>query len=477
MPLFNTIEARRLAERMHRLREKPFTAYGIAVTAVAIATLIRWAIGGYVVEGIPFAAYFPAIIIATLLGGFGPGVLATIVSGLVAWFLFLPPAFEFALTWPQGASILAFILISLLLVGLVTGLNSIVNRFLMLEQNLEAEIERCRYAERDARRLAAIVESSDDAIVAKDLNGIVTSWNQGAERLFGYTADEMVGKPVSILIPPDRLNEEPSILERLRRGQRIDHYETVRQHKDGSFIDISLTVSPVTDAEGTVIGASKIARDIRERKRAAEQQNMLIREMGHRVKNAFAVMGGLVSLSARSAATPEALAQQIQARLAALTRAHDLTRPSLLDSELTPGQSMTFHALVHAIFAPFLDSEVSTERERLIVKGPDVPIVEKSVTGLALLLHELATNAVKCGSLSSAKGCVRIDSSISNNQFLATWVEKGGPRLKEAPQHEGFGSFLARRIVNGQFGGQLLYDWKPEGLVVRLSVPLERLTK
>ena len=144
-------------------------------------------------------------------GGFGPGVLATIVSGLLAWYLFLPPAFEFALTWPQGASILTFILISLLLVGLVTGLNSIVNRFLMLEQNFEFEIERCRYAERDARRLAAIVESSDDAIVAKDLNGIITSWNQGAERLFGYTADEMVGKPISILIPPDRINEEPSI--------------------------------------------------------------------------------------------------------------------------------------------------------------------------------------------------------------------------------------------------------------------------
>ena len=141
----------------------------------------------------------------------------------------------------------------------------------------------------------------------------------------------MVGKPISILIPPDRHNEEPSILERLRRGQRIDHYETVRQHKDGSLIDISLTVSPVTDAEGTVIGASKIARDIRERKRAAEQQNMLIREMGHRVKNAFAVMSGVVSMSARSAATPEAMARGIQARLAALTRAHDLTRPGLLD--------------------------------------------------------------------------------------------------------------------------------------------------
>lgn len=477
MHLSAAFEGRRLAERIQRLRENPFTVYGIALAAVAISTLIRWAIRGYLPGGLPFMTYFPAVAIVTLLGGFGPGVLATLLATLVAWFVFVPPPFDFTLNTPDAIALLLFVLLSLLLVGLVTALNLAVNRLLMIEQNLEAEIERCRRAERDALRLAAVVESSDDAIIAKDLNGVITSWNRGAERVFGYPADEVVGKPVSILIPPDRYNEEPSILERLRKGERIDHYETVRQHKDGRLIDISLTVSPVIDADGKIIGGSKIARDISERKRAAEQQNMLIREMSHRVKNAFAVMGGLVSLSARSAATPEAMARQIQARLAALTHAHDLTRPSLLESESTPAQAMTFHALVHAIFAPFLDSGVSTERKRLIVKGPDVPIAEKSVTSLALLLHELATNAVKCGALSSAKGCVRIDSSMSNGQFLATWVEKGGPRLKEAPQHEGFGSFLARRIVTGQFGGELLYDWKPEGLVVRLSVPLERLTK
>jgi PAS domain S-box-containing protein len=125
-----------------------------------------------------------------------------------------------------------------------------------------------RRAEQAARRLASIVETSDDAIVSKDLNGIVTSWNSGAERLFGYRAEEMIGRPIATLIPDDRQDEEPTILARLRTGERVDHFETVRRRKDGTLRDISLTISPVKDGRGTVIGASKIARDITERKQA-----------------------------------------------------------------------------------------------------------------------------------------------------------------------------------------------------------------
>lgn len=119
--------------------------------------------------------------------------------------------------------------------------------------------------------LAAIVESSDDAIASKDLNGILNSWNRGAERIFGYSAEEVIGQPATILMPPDRVNEEPAILEKLRSGQRVDHYETVRQRKDGSLIDISLTVSPIRDQRGKIVGGSKIARDISERKKGEAQ--------------------------------------------------------------------------------------------------------------------------------------------------------------------------------------------------------------
>jgi PAS domain S-box-containing protein len=114
--------------------------------------------------------------------------------------------------------------------------------------------------------LAAIVESSDDAIIGKDLNGIITSWNRGAERIFGYEEKDIIGKPITLLFPPDRIDEEPAILDRIRRGEPIDHYETVRRRKDGNLVDISLSVSPIRDSEGRIVGASKIARDITRRK-------------------------------------------------------------------------------------------------------------------------------------------------------------------------------------------------------------------
>jgi PAS domain S-box-containing protein len=136
---------------------------------------------------------------------------------------------------------------------------------LIIARQLGFTVERVR-AELAAQQLAAIVESSHDAIISKNLNGIIATWNRAAERLFGYTAEEVIGKPITILIPPDRLDEEPEILARIRRGERVDHFETIRRRKDGSLVNLSLTISPVRDEQGRICGASKIARDITERK-------------------------------------------------------------------------------------------------------------------------------------------------------------------------------------------------------------------
>ncbi len=146
-------------------------------------------------------------------------------------------------------------------------------------------------AEMITASLAAIVEFSDDAIISKDLNGVITSWNRGAERLFGYTAGEVRGKSVTLLIPPDRRREEPEILERLKRGERVDHFETVRTRKDGSSLAISLSISPLRDSSGRVIGASKIARDITERKRAEE----VVRQARDALANQAAELDRLVT--------------------------------------------------------------------------------------------------------------------------------------------------------------------------------------
>jgi PAS domain S-box-containing protein len=145
---------------------------------------------------------------------------------------------------------------------------------LTLARQIGLAIERARaeearqHAEQAAQRLVAVVESSHDAIVSKDLNGMITTWNHGAERLFGYGAGEVIGQPITIIIPPDRLYEEAVILARIRRGERVDHFETIRRRKDGSLVDISLTISPVRDSRGRIVGASKIARDITDRKEA-----------------------------------------------------------------------------------------------------------------------------------------------------------------------------------------------------------------
>jgi PAS domain S-box-containing protein len=125
--------------------------------------------------------------------------------------------------------------------------------------------------EMSSRWLAAIVESSDDAIIGKDLTGVITSWNAGAQQVFGYSAAEIIGRSVTTLIPADRLGEEATILARICQGQRVEHFETVRRHKDGSLLHVSLTISPIRDRDGNLVGASKIARDITQQKRTEQQ--------------------------------------------------------------------------------------------------------------------------------------------------------------------------------------------------------------
>ncbi|HZW06578.1 MAG TPA: PAS domain S-box protein, partial [Phycisphaerales bacterium] len=142
--------------------------------------------------------------------------------------------------------------------------------------NMLVDITARKQEEAAAARLAAIVESSDDAIVSKDLNGIVRTWNAGAERTFGYTALEMVGRPISTLLPSDRSDEGAEILRRLKRGERVDHFETVRKTKDGRLIDVAVTVSPVRDATGRIVGASKVARDVTERRSAQRERETLL---------------------------------------------------------------------------------------------------------------------------------------------------------------------------------------------------------
>jgi PAS domain S-box-containing protein len=457
----------RWATELHRLQENPLVVWGAMLGSVLLATFVRWAIGGFVQELIPFTTYYPAIVVATLLGGFWLGMLATILSAVLAWWLFFPPAFDFAFDRPESASLITFMLVCLLLVGVVTALKAAVDLLLV-------EIVQRRKAHLAIGQLGSLVETSADAIITKDLNGIITSWNGGAERIFGYTADEMLGKPVSLLIPADRPDEEPSILQRIRRGERIEHYETIRRRKSGELIDISLSVSPLADETGKIVGASKIARDITVSRNAQEMQTLLLGEMRHRINNLFAVTNSLVTLSARSSKTTREMETAIKERLAALSRAQQLTRPGLIAKEFEIREQATLKGLITAIFAPYAATGAKGP-ERIIVTGCDEEIDDRAVTSAALLLHELATNATKYGALSASTGAVHIECSSKEEWLAIHWEERGGPPVNGPPEREGFGGNLARKIVESQFRGRFFNEWKASGLFIRIEIPREHI--
>ena len=281
--------------------------------------------------------------------------------------------------------------------------------------NMLVDLTESKRAEHAGQRLVAIVESSDDAIVGKDLNGIISSWNGAAERLFGYRDEEVIGKSVTILIPADSHNEEPAILERIRRGERIDHYETVRRRKDGSLIDISLTVSPIKSASGRIIGASKIARDISDRKEAEARQRLLTRELHHRTKNLFAVVQAVVSSSFAGKGTVE------EAQTAVLERLHSLGQAHILLVE-RQWQGIDLMELARGELRPFSD--------RVSMSGPPLVMSPQAAQTFALALHELATNAAKYGALSSPNGRVVIGWSVDTphgiGEFAFHWQERDG---------------------------------------------------
>jgi PAS domain S-box-containing protein len=317
-------------------------------------------------------------------------------------------------------------------------------------------------AEQFVQRLASIVEFSDDAIVSKDLDGVIISWNRGAERLFGYRADEVIGKPIAILIPVDRLDEETEILDRIGRGERIDHYETLRRRKDGSLIEISLTISPVKNADGRIVGASKIARDITERRRAQEQQQLLIAEIKHRIKNTLTTVQSIAVQTLCSASSEER--QAFIGRLRALAGAHDLVTLESWD-----------RATVHDVVCRSLEAFRENHRERFLISGPrDLWLNASKSLLLAMGLYELGTNAVKYGALSNGSGTVCVAWELlqdaQGDRLKLCWRERGGPPVRP-PEHKGFGSLLLERALEGGLGFARL-DYEPQGLICTLEVAL-----
>jgi len=312
------------------------------------------------------------------------------------------------------------------------------------------------HAARDRERLASIVDFSDDAIVSKDLDGVIVTWNKGAERIFGYSTDEAVGKSITILIPPDLQDEEPRILEHIRRGERIDHFETKRRHKDGRLLDISLTVSPVKDADGRIVGASKIARDITNQKRAKEIEETLIREIQHRGNNQLAVIQAIAHQTLSGDPSLAQVKKVFDARLQALARANRQLNES-------SWSRVNLSEIVRSAMTPF--------GGRTMVDGVDVMMSAEYVQNFSLALHELATNAAKYGALYES-GKVEIRWTIAgdgrDNRLKFIWRERGGPPVF-APTRRGFGTSLLKATFT-----DVRIDYSVEGLTCEIDLVLGR---
>lgn len=327
--------------------------------------------------------------------------------------------------------------------------------------NMLIDITDRHAAEMEAAHLAAIVSSSDDAIVSKTLEGRIQSWNAGASRLFGYQPEEMVGQPITRIIPPELIAEEEEILSRLRRGERVEHFETVRLTKSGDRVNVSLGISPMHDKAGRVIGASKVARDITERKRAEEMQRLLMGELNHRVKNTLATVQSIANQMARSSRSPIEFAKGFSGRIQALAHAHGLlTQSAWQGAEILP-----------LIRDQLLADGVADGR--ISFSGPSVQLEPQPALHLALVLHELGTNARKYGALSVPEGKLSVDWEVrtgKDRKLLLWWRESGGPLVTQ-PQEPGFGTSLIGRSLAAD-NGQAIVRYRAQGVECDITMPI-----
>jgi PAS domain S-box-containing protein len=337
------------------------------------------------------------------------------------------------------------------------------------------EQEQRQQAQRANALLSAIVQSSDDAIISKDLNAIITSWNRGAQQIFGYTAEEAIGQPVTLLMPPDRVNEEPGLLEQIRAGKRIEHYETVRRRKDGTLLDISLTISPLHDSNGRVVGASKIARDISDRKRVEATllkahglgaAGRMAASIAHEINNPLEALSNLLYLMRTDVSGEEgvqnlATAEAQLARVAAITKKtlayyRDTAEPEPVDLGATMQE--TLNAFVKKIN----DKQITVRcaEETCLVRGFKGEIQQ--------LFSNLIANAIDAV---GKGGTIGIEIQSSDVLALVTVQDNGtgiSPELRSKlfepffttkAQHmgTGLGLWICREIAR-KHGGEITLD-------------------
>lgn len=344
------------------------------------------------------------------------------------------------------------------------------------------------HSDLSAAYLAAIVDSSDDAIVGKDLSGIIRSWNRGAQAIFGYCAEEIIGQPIQILFPADRLDEENSIQERIHRGDHVAHFETVRRRKDGSDFPASVTISPIRGADGAVVGASKILRDISEQRRvqmelyqakvnleqvvvertkALAERDLLLREVYHRVKNNLQVVDGLLMMRALKISDPQSREglMELRYRIFTLGLVHQQLMGSSDLKSFDIGQFLT--ELSDNIICGAAD-----DRIKLTVDACALDVGMDFALPLGLLLTEIVTNSLK-HAFPSGEGTILVTLRVADHGRVALTVADNGrgyPHGALHPEKAGSGSSIIKKLV-AQLAGEMVVR-HDAGSVTEIFLPL-----
>ena len=426
-------------------------AMGMAVGCVAVATVLRFALTAVIGPTTPFITMFPAVLLATVIGGFWPGLLAIALSIVATWYFFFAPGLAFAaFSAGDSISIVFFMLGALLMVLAATSMRRAVER---LEEAQE--------------KLLAALDASSTGTWRWDIQRDVVEWDPAMVNVFGLNvrkAPRNVKEFAALVHPDDRDYAMAVVGDAIKTGKTIEfEFRALLPGGEERWIyDRSRVTYDVEKKPLYMIGA---CLDITGRKRAEERQSLLIHELNHRVKNTLATVQALASQTVRHASDPRGFLSAFSARLQALGAAHSL----LSDHEW---KSISVRELAVKEIAAFDDQA----RSRILVEGDDAFITPDQAVGLGMVLHELASNALRFGALSVPQGHVRLEWTVQGNgperRLSIRWVEVGGPKV-EPPPREGFGMILIRRSLAKTIASTVEHEFRPEGVVATISLPLQ----
>jgi PAS domain S-box-containing protein len=447
MPFAGAQAEGRVLKVLRAIRGNRIRAYGAALAVIALAIVARLAIDERMTAGVPFITFYPAIIFATFVGGLGPGIMATVLASLTAWYFFLPPAQSWALGEKEVVSLIVFVVVDVINITLIVYLNRALETILSRE-----------------REVRTLIEAAPSGIVVVDDQGKITLLNATAEKLFGYTRLELLGQGVEVLVPDRLVNAHEALRQKYMAAPDTRAMGVGRdlhaRRKDGSEFPVEIGLNALSQDGKRVVLATVV--DISERRKAVETQRLIVNEMRHRMQNLFAIVHALATRSLDEKQSIREARPMLLSRIQALAHAHAM----LADAAW---QGAPLNHVTRATLDAFTD--------RATISGCDITVTPSAAQHFALILHELATNAAKYGALSVPTGRITIEGEVNGkgaeNAFSFRWLESGGPPTK-APIRKGFGSSILVDAAKG-FGTHAALDYKPEGISYELIVPLKSI--